>query len=89
MPSATSSPSRPAGPCRPDRAPGGRRTLGGGRPEAPPSGGCRPGDGRPDLIAYGPNGTYVHGPTGSTAAPLKRQTTTLYAGGGAKFNDIA
>ncbi|WP_371656498.1 MULTISPECIES: FG-GAP repeat domain-containing protein [unclassified Streptomyces] len=47
------------------------------------------GDQRPDLIAYGPNGTYVYQSTGSTTAPFSRQTTTLYAGEGTKFNTIA
>ncbi|WP_244888814.1 FG-GAP repeat domain-containing protein [Streptomyces purpureus] len=32
------------------------------------------GDGRPDLIAYGPNGTSVYRLTGTTTAPLTRQT---------------
>ncbi|GGT62606.1 FG-GAP repeat domain-containing protein [Streptomyces purpureus] len=54
------------------------------------------GDGRPDLIAYGPNGTSVYRLTGTTTAPLTRQTapltrqtTTLYAGEGSKFNTVA
>ncbi|MET7859416.1 VCBS repeat-containing protein [Streptomyces sp. NPDC005318] len=47
------------------------------------------GDGRPDLIAYGPNGTYVYRSTGSATAPFSRQTTTLYAGEGTKFDNIA
>ncbi|MFF8845009.1 FG-GAP repeat domain-containing protein [Streptomyces sp. NPDC015127] len=46
-------------------------------------------DGRPDLIAYGANGTYVYRSTGSATAPFSRQTTTLYAGEGTKFNNIA
>ncbi|MET9426889.1 VCBS repeat-containing protein [Streptomyces sp. NPDC003036] len=47
------------------------------------------GDGRPDLIAYGTNGTYVYRSTGSATAPFSRQTTTLYAGEGSKFNSVA
>jgi hypothetical protein len=46
------------------------------------------GDGRPDLVAYGPNGTYVYRSTGSTTAPFSRQTTTLYAGEGTKFDNV-
>ncbi|MFF3285869.1 FG-GAP repeat domain-containing protein [Streptomyces sp. NPDC003023] len=46
------------------------------------------GDGRSDMVAYGPNGTYVYRSTGSTTAPFSRQTTTLYAGEGTKFNNI-
>ncbi|MGW2562139.1 FG-GAP repeat domain-containing protein [Streptomyces sp. NPDC001514] len=46
-------------------------------------------DGRPDLIAYGAGGTYVYRSTGSTTAPLSRQSTSLYAGEGSKFNNIA
>ncbi|GGQ02973.1 FG-GAP repeat domain-containing protein [Streptomyces roseolilacinus] len=47
------------------------------------------GDGRPDLIAYGANGTYVYRSTGSATAPFGRQTTTLYAGEGTRFNTLA
>ncbi|MET9511065.1 VCBS repeat-containing protein [Streptomyces flavidovirens] len=47
------------------------------------------GDGRPDLIGYGRDGTFVYRSTGSTTAPFSRQTTTLYAGEGTKFNNIA
>ncbi len=46
-------------------------------------------DGRPDLVAYGPNGTYVYRSTGSATAPFSRLTTTLYAGEGTTFNTIA
>lgn len=46
-------------------------------------------DGRPDLIAYGAGGTYVYRSTGSTTAPFSRQSTSLYAGEGTKFNNIA
>ncbi|MFG2557591.1 FG-GAP repeat domain-containing protein [Streptomyces sp. NPDC048496] len=46
-------------------------------------------DGRPDLIAYGAGGTYVYRSTGSTTAPFSRQSTSLYAGEGSKFNHIA
>ncbi|MGQ4328249.1 FG-GAP repeat domain-containing protein [Streptomyces hayashii] len=46
-------------------------------------------DGRPDLVAHGPNGTFVYRSTGSTTAPFSRLTTDLYAGEGAKFDDIA
>ncbi|MEU0406088.1 VCBS repeat-containing protein [Streptomyces sp. NPDC006197] len=46
-------------------------------------------DGRPDLIAYGAGGTYVYRSTGSTTAPFSRQTTTLYAGEGTKFNSVS
>ncbi|CAL9407248.1 hypothetical protein SUDANB58_01569 [Streptomyces sp. enrichment culture] len=46
------------------------------------------GDGRPDLVAYGPDGTYVYRSTGSTTAPFSRQTTTLYAGEGTKFDNV-
>ncbi|GGV17822.1 hypothetical protein GCM10010275_69400 [Streptomyces litmocidini] len=45
-------------------------------------------DGRPDLIAYGSGGTYVYRSTGSVAASLSRQTTTLYSGEGTKFNSV-
>ncbi|WP_234315354.1 VCBS repeat-containing protein [Streptomyces globisporus] len=46
-------------------------------------------DGRPDLIAYGSGGTYVYRSTGSSTAPFGRQSTTLYAGEGAKFNSVS
>ncbi|WP_406059713.1 VCBS repeat-containing protein [Streptomyces sp. NBC_01077] len=46
-------------------------------------------DGRPDLIAYGSGGTYVYRSTGSVTAPFSRQTTTLYAGDGSKFNNVS
>ncbi|MGW6568060.1 FG-GAP repeat domain-containing protein [Streptomyces sp. NPDC054975] len=46
-------------------------------------------DGRPDLIAYGTGGTYVYRSTGSVTAPFSRQSTSLYAGEGAKFNSVA
>ncbi|WP_406061069.1 VCBS repeat-containing protein [Streptomyces sp. NBC_01077] len=46
------------------------------------------GDGRPDLIAYGAGGTYVYRSTGSSTAPFSRQTTSLYAGEGSKFNAV-
>ncbi|MFI9580518.1 FG-GAP repeat domain-containing protein [Streptomyces sp. NPDC052236] len=46
-------------------------------------------DGRPDLIAYGAGGTYVYRSTGSTTAPFSRQSTSLYAGEGSRFNHIA
>ncbi|MFD7446667.1 FG-GAP repeat domain-containing protein [Streptomyces sp. NPDC059909] len=46
-------------------------------------------DGRPDLIAYGAGGTYVYGSTGSTTSVFTRQTTTLYAGEGSKFNSVS
>ncbi|MFF8280574.1 FG-GAP repeat domain-containing protein [Streptomyces lateritius] len=46
-------------------------------------------DGRPDLIAYGAGGTYVYRSTGSTTAVFSRQSTSLYAGEGAKFNNVA
>ncbi|MEV1069181.1 VCBS repeat-containing protein [Streptomyces sp. NPDC050263] len=46
-------------------------------------------DGRPDLIAYGAGGTYVYRSTGSTTAPFSRQSTSLYAGEGSKFNAVA
>ncbi|MFF8380999.1 FG-GAP repeat domain-containing protein [Streptomyces sp. NPDC015661] len=45
-------------------------------------------DGRPDLIAYGSGGTYVYRSTGSVTAPFSRQTTSLYAGEGSKFNNV-
>ncbi|WP_369145087.1 FG-GAP repeat domain-containing protein [Streptomyces sp. R44] len=45
-------------------------------------------DGRPDLIAYGANATYVYRSTGSATAPFSRQTTSLYAGEGSKFNHV-
>ncbi|MGA5197679.1 FG-GAP repeat domain-containing protein [Streptomyces exfoliatus] len=45
-------------------------------------------DGRPDMIAYGSGGTYVYRSTGSVTAPFSRQTTTLYAGEGTKFNSV-
>ncbi|MER5201769.1 VCBS repeat-containing protein [Streptomyces sp. NPDC002825] len=45
-------------------------------------------DGRPDLIAYGSGGTYVYRSTGSVTAPFSRQTTSLYAGEGSKFNSV-
>ncbi|MGW5782099.1 FG-GAP repeat domain-containing protein [Streptomyces sp. NPDC003863] len=45
-------------------------------------------DGRPDLIAYGSGGTYVYRSTGSATAPFSRQTTSLYAGEGTKFNSV-
>ncbi|MFB7452937.1 FG-GAP repeat domain-containing protein [Streptomyces sp. NPDC056194] len=45
-------------------------------------------DGRPDLIAYGSGGTYVYRSTGSVTAPFARQTTSLYAGEGSKFNSV-
>ncbi|MGW4705275.1 FG-GAP repeat domain-containing protein [Streptomyces sp. NPDC004285] len=47
------------------------------------------GDGRPDLIGYGSAGTYVYRSTGSTTAPFSRQSTSLYAGEGTKFNSVA
>ncbi|MFD7572970.1 hypothetical protein ACFV6U_20930 [Streptomyces sp. NPDC059810] len=47
------------------------------------------GDGRPDLVAYGAAGTYVYRSTGSATAPFSRQTTSLYAGEGSRFNPIA
>ncbi|MFE5941817.1 hypothetical protein [Streptomyces sp. NPDC056480] len=47
------------------------------------------GDGRPDLIAYGAAGTYVYRSTGSATAPFSRQTTSLYAGEGSRFDHIA
>ncbi|WP_121716012.1 FG-GAP-like repeat-containing protein [Streptomyces sp. E5N91] len=48
-------------------------------------------DGRPDLIAYGTGGTYFYHSTGSTTATATfvRRTTSLYAGEGAKFDNIA
>ncbi|MFF8610063.1 FG-GAP repeat domain-containing protein [Streptomyces sp. NPDC015346] len=46
-------------------------------------------DGRPDMIAYGAGGTYVYRSTGSTTAVFSRQSTTLYAGEGTKFNSVA
>ncbi|MET9426359.1 VCBS repeat-containing protein [Streptomyces sp. NPDC003036] len=46
-------------------------------------------DGRPDLIAYGAGGTYVYRSTGSTTAVFSRQSTSLYAGEGSKFNNVA
>ncbi|MFF8846779.1 FG-GAP repeat domain-containing protein [Streptomyces sp. NPDC015127] len=46
-------------------------------------------DGRPDLIAYGAGGTFVYRSTGSTTAPFSRQSTSLYAGEGSKFNRVA
>ncbi|GGU92862.1 hypothetical protein GCM10010275_32600 [Streptomyces litmocidini] len=46
-------------------------------------------DGRPDLIAYGAGGAAVYRSTGSTTAPFSRQTTTLYANEGTKFNSVA
>ncbi|MBT2441076.1 VCBS repeat-containing protein [Streptomyces sp. ISL-36] len=46
-------------------------------------------DGRPDLIAYGAGGTYVYRSTGSTTAVFSRQSTSLYAGEGAMFNNVA
>ncbi|MEU1226697.1 VCBS repeat-containing protein [Streptomyces sp. NPDC005828] len=45
-------------------------------------------DGRPDLIAYGSGGTYVYRSTGVATAPFSRQTTSLYAGEGTKFNSV-
>ncbi|WP_318210736.1 hypothetical protein [Streptomyces sp. SJL17-1] len=47
------------------------------------------GDGRPDLIAYGPGGTYVYRSNGTLTGVFTRQTTSLYAGEGSKFNSIA
>jgi len=48
-------------------------------------------DGRPDLIAYGAGGAYFYHSTGSAGATATfvRRTTSLYAGEGAKFNNIA
>ncbi|MGW8763486.1 FG-GAP repeat domain-containing protein [Streptomyces sp. NPDC055815] len=45
-------------------------------------------DGRPDLIAYGTTATYVYRSTGSVTAPFSRQSTSLYAGEGSKFNSV-
>ncbi|WP_030690819.1 VCBS repeat-containing protein [Streptomyces globisporus] len=45
-------------------------------------------DGRPDMIAYGSGGTSVYRSTGSVTAPFSRQTTSLYAGEGTKFNNV-
>ncbi|MFJ5827860.1 FG-GAP repeat domain-containing protein [Streptomyces sp. NPDC093089] len=46
------------------------------------------GDGRPDMIAYGAGGTYVYRSTGTVNSAFSRQTTTLYAGEGTKFNNV-
>ncbi|WP_426402792.1 FG-GAP repeat domain-containing protein [Streptomyces sp. R-07] len=45
-------------------------------------------DGRPDLIAYGAGGTYVYRSTGYATVPFSRQSTSLYAGEGTKFNSV-
>ncbi|ROQ26047.1 VCBS repeat protein [Streptomyces sp. PanSC19] len=45
-------------------------------------------DGRRDLIAYGSAGTYVYRSTGTITVPFARQSTTLYAGEGSKFNNV-
>ncbi|MCP9961230.1 hypothetical protein LUX05_07355 [Streptomyces somaliensis] len=46
------------------------------------------GDGRPDMIAYGAGGTYVYRSTGSVTAPFSRQSTSLYAGEGSRFDNV-
>ncbi|MFC9596194.1 FG-GAP repeat domain-containing protein [Streptomyces sp. NPDC056944] len=46
-------------------------------------------DGRPDMIAYGSGDTYVYRSTGSVTAPFSRLQTSLYAGEGTKFNNVA
>ncbi|MEU9296796.1 VCBS repeat-containing protein [Streptomyces sp. NPDC048266] len=46
-------------------------------------------DGRPDMIAYGAGGTYVYRSTGVALTPFSRQTTSLFAGEGTKFNSVA